>query len=290
MWGSGAGNAGFKGWYFKQQNGADTIAFIPAFHTDKKRGRSASLQVITGADACFVQYRAEDCFAQKGGLQVRLGNCAFSDEGCRLDIVTEEFSVSGALKFGPLQPPARDVMGPLRFLPFMECRHSVYSLFHKVDGRLLVNGREMTFKNGLGYIEGDSGSSFPNRYVWTQWGKEENCIFLSAAQIPFCGRSFTGCTGIVYWEKKEHRIASYLGAKIASVTGDAVVIRQGELTLLAQLQDSGFQTLRAPVVGMMTRSVHENAACSVRYRCTLRGQVLFDFVAEDASYENNWQS
>lgn len=37
----------FKGWYFKQQNDTDTVALIPAFHTDDCGNSSASLQVIT---------------------------------------------------------------------------------------------------------------------------------------------------------------------------------------------------------------------------------------------------
>ena len=47
------------------------------------------------------------------------------------------------------------------FIPFMECRHSVWSMRHLVNGELSVNGKRYSFQNALGYWEGDRGSSFP---------------------------------------------------------------------------------------------------------------------------------
>ena len=282
------GRAKFGGWYFKQQNANDTVALIPAFHTDENGVPSASLQVITANVSAFVQFKAEQFLAGKRNLLVRLGNNVFSRSGCRLDAASDSITLSGDLRFGALRPPAHDVMGPLRFAPFMECRHHVYSLSHRVDGTLKINGQEILFKNGTGYLEGDSGKSFPRRYVWTQWGQDGNCVMLSAAEIPACGRSFTGCVGIVYWEDQEYRIASYLGARLFCDRGDAVYVRQGKLEILAEMRDKGYKSLYAPVLGGMTRSIRENAACRVHYRCTLGDRVLFDFTAENASYEDNW--
>ena len=57
----GAGRAGpyFEGWYLKQQNQRDTLAFIPAWHVDRKGRAQASLQVIANQDCWSLDYPAE---------------------------------------------------------------------------------------------------------------------------------------------------------------------------------------------------------------------------------------
>ena len=59
-------------------------------------------------------------------------------------------------------------MGPFSYIPGMECRHAVYSMKHTVNGEIRVNEQIIRFKNDMGYMEGDSGTSFPDRYIWTQ--------------------------------------------------------------------------------------------------------------------------
>ena len=77
-------------------------------------------------------------------------------------------------------------MGPFKYFP-MECRHGIISMRHTLEGRLKLNGKEIDFTNGLGYIEKDSGRSFPSSYVWVQANDfDEPCsIMASVADIPF---------------------------------------------------------------------------------------------------------
>ena len=49
----------FEGWYLKQQNQRDTLAFIPAWHVDRKGRAQASLQVIANQDCWSLDYPAE---------------------------------------------------------------------------------------------------------------------------------------------------------------------------------------------------------------------------------------
>jgi hypothetical protein len=179
-------------------------------------------------------------------------------------------------------------MGPFRFMPFMECRHSLFSMYHAVNGILSINGRKILFQNGTGYMEGDRGVSFPSRYIWTQCNWNGNCIMLSVADIPFCGHQFTGCIGVIYLNKKEYRIATYLGVKLMYVTGDTICLKQGRLTLFVILLDRNFRILRAPKNGNMIRGIHESASCRVHYILADQDKVVFDFVSDQASYENNW--
>lgn len=104
-------------------------------------------------------------------------------------------------------------MGPFRYVPFLQCRHSVFSMRHSVHGQFCVNGTTYIFQNATGYIEGDRGYSFPRKYAWTQCSFPGGALMLSIADIPFCGFHFTGIISIVHLQGKEYRLATYLGAK-----------------------------------------------------------------------------
>lgn len=102
-------------------------------------------------------------------------------------------------------------MRPFALVPFMECRHSVWSMYHSVSGNINLNGQKYLFKNDLGYWEGDCGHSFPKRYVWTQCFLPNGSLMLSVADIPLAGIQFTGIIGVVLWKGQEYRLATYLG-------------------------------------------------------------------------------
>lgn len=279
----------FEGWYFKQQNGSETVAFIPAYHVNDAGEASASLQVITDEAAHRVDFLARAFLAQRKGPIIRLGECAFSPQGCKLDVKSKEVSLSGTLRFGSFTPPACDIMGPFALMPFIECRHSVASLFHRVDGALTLNGRQYVFENGSGYVEGDRGTSFPERYIWTHCNWKNNSIMLSVADIPFGALRFVGCVGFIFLNGKERRIATYRGVKLLRIGNDAVSLRQGNLTLDIQLIQANSHPLYAPHRGEMSRTIHESPSCTVRYTCREGGDTLFDFVSDQAGFENNWR-
>lgn len=286
--GKGKRTAYFEGWYLRHQSQGETVAFIPAFHIDPKGQASASLQIITEDGPFHLDFPAHAFSAKRERFLVRVGNCVFSEEGCQLDVNQEHCALSGRLSYGPLTPLSKDIMGPFRFVPLMECRHSVFSLSHRVDGEITLNGKKTVFGNGIGYMEGDRGRSFPSRYLWTQCGWEKNCLMLSVAHIPFAGGGFTGCIGVVYVNGIQRRVATYLGAKIIQIGDETAVVKQGKLTLTAKLLQGQPHALRAPASGGMTRLIRESASCRVAYRCTIGKETLLDFVSDRASFEGNW--
>ncbi|MGI6175441.1 MAG: hypothetical protein ACOYJC_04590 [Christensenellales bacterium] len=280
----------FEGWYFKQQNSQSSLAFIPAFHVNDAKEASASLQVVTDTQAYTLDFPAHAFHIDRKKARIRLGKSVFSPGGCTLQAASKTCSVSGSLRFGPLSPPGYDIMGPFSLIPFMECRHSVFSLFHRVSGLVRVNGTPFCFKEHSGYMEGDRGTSFPKRYVWTQCSFGGNSIMLSVAEIPFGLFSFTGCIGFIFLNGREHRIATYCGAKLLHVSNDTVLLRQGGLVLKVKMLHANGRLLRAPHQGSMSRTIHESVACPVQYTCMQDGRILFDFINERASFENNWET
>ena len=280
----------FEGWYFKQQSGSGTAALIPSLHVDGAGRSFASLQVITDGGSYGAEFPAGEFELCTEPFSIRIGDSVFTRSGCSLYLKTDRLSLSGELRFGPFASPGGDIMGPFRFLPRMECRHSVLSMWHTAEGCLTVNGVPLKFQGGTGYLEGDRGSSFPRRYLWTQCLHGEDSIMLSAAEIPLWGRTFTGCVGFVFTGGREYRIATYRGVKLLKITPNALSLRQGELTVRAEFLGGDFHPLRAPDRGVMSRTVRESSACRVRYVCTLRGDTLLDFVSGQASFETNWDA
>ncbi len=279
----------FEGWYFRQQAGGQAVAFIPAMHIDAAGGRSASIQVITNTFSDRVTYPIEAFHAQEESLSITVGGSRFSEEGVIVNIRTDRLQAKGELIYGTFTRPKYDMMGPFRYLPNMQCRHSVLSMAHTVWGSLTVNGEEFLFENAFGYVEGDRGSSFPQRYIWTQCALEGGIsVMLSLADIPYLGKVFTGIIGFVYMEGRELRIATYLGAKVERLEKRLFCVRQGEYLLQAEVLQENPRPLYAVKNGSMARMIKESACARVRYRLYQRGRALFDSVGSCAGYEDEY--
>ena len=282
----------FKGWYFKAQNDKQTVAIIPAIHIDGKGEKSASIQIITDNGVLNIRFPYEQFSCRRNKLQVKIGENIFSNQGLTLNAKTYEVTACGNLKFGPLSSICYDIMGPFRYVPFMECRHSVFSMTNTVSGGLCINGHSYRFDNDAGYIEGDRGRSFPKVYAWTQCNffDESPCsIMLSVADIPLGAIHFTGIIGVILWHGKEYRIATYLGAKAAYIGNGKIAVSQGRLKLTATLIKKQDNPLYAPVRGGMKRLIRESLSCTARYSFEEDGKTLFDFNTDRASFEYEFE-
>lgn len=272
----------FKGWYFKCCTNKDTIAFIPAYHRTNGQ-TTASLQIIT--DSSAINIPLHSLKHQSKPLFISADDCTFSEKGIKLDIAYNNHSIRGVLSFGRISPIRYDIMGPFSLIPFMQCRHSIHSMSHRIDGHLVIDGCSFIFRNGTGYIEGDCGRSFPKQYLWTQSGFENGSLMLSVADIPMIGRHFTGIIGIIMLGSKEYRIATYLGADIKKIADGIVTVRQSDYQLTAKLIDKNMQPLYAPSNGRMSRTIHESASCKAYYRFLHKGKPLCEFTSDSASFE-----
>jgi len=209
--------------YYRCQSDSQTLAIIPSIH---KTGESnfCSLQLITDAQAFHLQYPYSDY--ENDGKDIRIAGSRFGAEGIMLDIQSPDLRASGFLNFGSFTPIRYDIMGPFRFIPFLQCRHSVFSMRHSVNGGIIINGTPYRFQNAIGYIEGDRGSSFLREYIWTQVSFPDGALMLSIADIPLGFLRFTGVIGILLLRGKEYRIATYLGARAVKISPQEIIVRQ----------------------------------------------------------------
>ena len=272
----------FCGWYCKCQNGTQTVAFIVAYHIQNNI-QSCSLQVITDDGAWNVNYPFAQFHMDENG--VTMGSNRFTRQGCHVEVDTQDLKLAGDLTFGEFSPIAYDIMGPFRYVPFMQCRHSVFSMKHRVDGKLTLNGVDVVFDDGICYIEGDRGHSFPKDYLWTQCCFEGGSVMLSVADIPFCGIHFTGVISAIHYQGREYRLATYLGARAAKIRDGEVVVKQGKKILTVKRLEEKGHPLAAPVAGGMNRTIRESAACKIYYHYQENGETIFEFVSDMAAFE-----
>lgn len=311
----------FYGWYLKCETDNQVIAIIPAVHQCGGKC-SCSVQVITDENTYLVPFPAWNFYRKSPnsnilkpmspncGQAIIIGENIFCSKGMKVSVNTPELVLEGKVIFSGLTPLEYDIMGPFVWIPFMECRHSVYSMCHVVKGELFLNGKKYVFRDGRGYWEGDRGYSFPREYLWTQCLFEGGSLMLSVAEIPLGGGNFTGIIGIVIWQGREYRFATYLGARVQWLCNGEVRIVQRDMVLeaglldqKARIRDNCFYKeanarqekeqvakmiengLRAPVGGEMNRTIHEHVRCHASYHFRKGSEIYLDFESDEASFE-----
>lgn len=293
----------FYGWYFRCQGKYGTVAVIPAVHLSPEK-RCCSIQVITPTESLYREFPVSDLRINRKRGVLQIGDNLFSRKGICIRFegrkqeegVTgheidgdmwgdKRVAVRGCLYFGKFTEPKYDIMGPFIYVPGMECRHAVYSMRHTVKGTLTLDDKEIVFQNGTGYMEGDSGTSFPDKYIWTQSFFPGGSIMIAAASIPLAGINFTGTIAVIFKENREYRFATYLGASVKRMGDRELLIRQGRYRLHVHFLESGGSVLKAPDNGEMTRRIRENIVCKVEYTLTCGKQILLHVVTDEAAAE-----
>lgn len=265
---------GFEGWYFKHQNNNDMISFIPG-----QAESEAFIQMIS-ADGSG---RFDIPSISENNDIVYAGDCIFSPYGCKIDLP----GVKGEIIYGKIHPLAGDIMGPFRFFP-MECRHGVISMMHALDGTLTIHGKQYCFDGGMGYIEKDSGISFPSSYLWLQCNNfTKPCsVMVSIAHIPFGCISFKGFICAVIYENHEYRFATYNGSRILADEPEHICLSRGKFLLALDIVPShSGHPLHSPIRGRMSGTIHESINAHVHVRMWKGGKKIIDVSSDSAAYE-----
>ncbi|MGC1390418.1 MAG: tocopherol cyclase family protein [Bacteroidales bacterium] len=263
----------FEGWYFKHvSKDLDHVwSFIPGISLTKDDTHSF-IQVINGitGDSEYISYKLDEFTWDKKSLYLKIANSVFTSTYIDLNIRNEKFKIKGRVEYsdcikypGKLFSPG--IMGWYSFVPFMECKHGVVSVNHDVSGCLNVNGNNIDFNNGKGYIEKDWGTSFPEAWLWVQannFNNRNSSFHFSVAKIPWLGKYFIGFIAFLYYNDKFHMFSTYNKSEISEIEhlGEsiAIVMKNHDSILKARVKKSTFGELRAPVSGNMSRRIKES--------------------------------
>lgn len=291
--------AWFEGWYFKHCVSGQVLSFIPGEAEDVSGGKSAFLQVISSEGSHFFRFPHADYRADPEQCIIRLGESFFSRSGVRLSLHRDGVDIEGTVTYLNSQPIRRTLfcptaMGPLAYLPFLECRHDVLSLSHALSGSLTVNGERIVFDGGTGYIEKDAGRSFPEAWLWYQsCGFEHlgDSVMLAAAFVRLGAVRFPGLLCICRAAGEEHRLATYLGGKVTLLKkrGGRVFVEvcQREYRLRLRVTPTEGKSLLAPALGNMRRSIREYPCCDSRILLTKGNRVLLSGTGACAGFEQS---
>ena len=267
-------NKNFEGWYFKHQDGDYMLSLIPGISSS-----GAFIQVIDNDGT----HHYPMSNISINGDKIYCGNCIFSKNGVILDLP----NINGKLAYENTTPLKSDIMGPFKHLP-MQCRHGVLSMNHRIKGQLQINNKNINFDNATGYIEKDSGRSFPRSYIWMQCNDfDYPCsIMVSIAHIPFCGFSFTGCICAIIHNNKEYRFATYNGVKILKVSPNIIVLKQGHflLEIKMTIKNKG-HLLKSPKLGVMSETIRESYNAAVHIRLQYKMDEIINLQSSHAAYE-----
>lgn len=285
----------FEGWYMKHQIEDRVFAFIVSFHLDEVGEGYGCVQFISTEGSYVKMYGLDVCESRLDGFDVQMGESRFSEDGIQARIDFDGLKVVCDVRYGDLTPLESPIMGPFRHIKGLECSHEILSLTHRMCGYLELNDERLDVSQGVGYIEKDSGRSFPKAYMWTQCNfqyRGDHSIVAAVARVPIGKFGFTGVICEVYYRGISYRMATYKGARVKAYSEHKVVIYQGRRSLCIERMEGQGETcgknhkLLAPFEGQMSEEIQESPACKMRYTFYDKGQKCFDIVSEQGSYEN----
>jgi hypothetical protein len=296
--GSGKRGPFFEGWYFKDVSvdGSRRWSIIPGVYIGREQKDSHSfIQFMDGASgkSWYVEFPYRDFHAGTEQFHVEIGTNEFSQDRLKIDVEREDFSASGELKFIDTKPwpvtiLSPGIMGWFAWVPGMECYHGVVSLDHSIQGKLMINGEEVDFSGGRGYIEKDWGKAMPKAWIWAQtnhFKKAGTSLTLSVADIPFGPLSFNGFIAGLLLDGEIHRFATYTGARILTLLVEErevrITMEDGKKRLEVSALRGKTSDLQAPTVSQMDRRITETLSAEIVVELSLRRRDGWQKVFED---------
>jgi len=281
----------FEGWYFKHVS-ADrnqVWSFIPGISLSSE-GRQAFIQVLNGrtGESNVFEYGVEEFSASGKELNVHLGKSHFSTSGVSLEMQNESGKIDGKISYASIaQYPSTlinpGIMGWYSFVPFMECKHGVVSMRHKLSGGLQIDNKYVDFNGGTGYIEKDWGTSFPESWVWLHcntFNSTQASFTFSVAKIPWLGSYFIGFISFLNLEDRFINLSTWSKARIEKLEYKDnrlnINIINKDYLLEVEAVNSQAGPLKAPLQGSMTRIIKETVDASIELKLSDRaGNTLF---------------
>lgn len=274
----------FEGWYYKnvQEDMFYSLAIIPGICLNTTDSH-AFIQLNDSTKSYYFRYPLDQFSLSDHGIWI--GTNYFSKEQLYLDI-DKDVSIHGKLEFHELTELKKTLFRPTIMGPFsyfkMQCNHGIISLKHSISGTLMMDGKEVCFDKGLGYIEKDYGTSFPKDYIWCSSNcsvNHDSAFFFSTAHIPFFHTSFKGLISILYVDGKEYSFCTYDGAKIKELyVKDGMLklkLKKKKLILDVQCYYDQDHLLLAPSKGQMVIPIKESLDATMKVKLYEKQKLIY---------------
>lgn len=262
----------FEGWYIKitMEEEKNAIAFIVGTSQTKKE-EHAFIQIIDNIrkKTEVLDYPITSFSVENKPFKVTLPGFRFSETELYFEhpemVIDITFSNIRNFKSSLYAPT---IMGPFSYLPYMQCRHSVCSIYHEIYGRVQIKNFIKEGKIGIGYIEKDRGVSFPKKYIWFQSEsqKDKHCCMFAIADVPVYKYAFEGILGFISTPDLQLVIGSYYGAKCTGIkkwkakqhTIYKIELIQRKIRVHIEIIQANKYPLQSPIEGSMIGKVYES--------------------------------
>lgn len=289
----------FEGWYYKviSENQKHAFAIIPGISMDKNGLKQAFIQVLDGRSlkATYHKFDVKEFQPTQKKHELKIQNNFFSENKLILDLP----HIKGELLFENLTPWSNSffspgIMGPFSFIPFMDCYHAILSMNHNIKGQLSLNGENLFFDKGKGYMEKDWGHSFPEGYIWMQsnhFSQKGTSIKASIAKIPLLKSSFIGHIAGILFNGQLIEFTTYNRTKLTtckvSQKNVQVEMENPMYVLKINAQRERTTSLAAPILGLMSGRIEEslNAKIHIILLDKKTNQTLIDDTGTSAGIE-----
>ncbi|KAL7459677.1 hypothetical protein ACHAWC_011552 [Mediolabrus comicus] len=229
------------------KNGSSfSMAVVPGiFHSDESTSNESHAFIfvtLNGEQQHYYRFDIDQFTYAKANEEyyIQVGNNRFTRDGVSLDLSPRDDNIDndaelilrGELTFSNSSPwPVSllylGAMGPVGWMPGLECTHGILSFDHELSGNITLtttasNKKSSTeiisMNGGRGYTEKDFGRSFPSLWVWIQTNNFRNnpgtSLFVSIARIPtpFFRLEFPGFTAAIWHQGDLIPFATWSGA------------------------------------------------------------------------------
>ena len=296
----------FEGWYYKlvSKDKTHTLALIPGISLNDTDPHVFIQAFLTNHDTekpqmkmHYFRFKVDQFKFHDEHKQLLIANNLFSKQQVKLSLQSEKMNIQGILQINHLTPIKNSffspsIMGFFGYLKFMECYHGIVSMNHHIKGNLIIDGLEIDFTGGKGYIEKDWGRSFPQSYVWMQsnhFEADTTSFMFSYATIPFIGLKFKGLIVNLIIEGKEYRFATYNRSKIIkkSIEENQVsfIIKRKKLLLHVEAWNDHTISLPSPKNGVMDHSIKEGLSGKIKIQLFEESKLLYRDLGKIAGLE-----
>jgi len=259
----------FYGKYYKFISDNNYVLAFITSHTNE----GDMIQIINGSGSYFIN----DMNA------IKIDNNIIT-----FNVNSDNITISGKLELSNLSSLKSKVMGPFHYLP-LECKHQIYSMKHNINGILLINNKEYKYTNSLGYIEGDSGISFPKKYIWYNSINNTTTVTMAIASVVVMGFiKFKGLLCFIKDNNKEYKLCTYNFGKVIKIENNTIIIKRGKYKFILEYDDIKGHNLKAPVNGNMDRFIKEAITIKTRYKLLYKNNIILDNIDNISSLEYMW--
>lgn len=289
----------FEGWYYKYISFHQevSLAVIPGISLNTEDAH-AFIQVFISKnnqlETHYFKYPVDAFSFHPKMMLIDVAGSLFTPDEMILNIHQNDQDIIGHLTHKNKTPLKKsflspNIMGPFAYLPFMETKHGVISMAHDVSGSILFNDVGVSFNQTKGYMEKDWGQSFPIKYTWLQsnyFNTPTTSFFLSYATIKYMFLTFKGLICVLNIDGKEHRFATYNGAKVLSVTHTEktvdIQIKKRSYKLIITGEVDKTMALPSPKHGKMNQTIKEGMSGRIDIKLYKKKTLIY----EDKGYHS----